>query len=692
MRKRVLFASGLIVLAILIALVIWQVSFSFGELAPSSPQQTYIFWAVSTLIILLTITLGFMLMRTAVKLYLEKFQNREGSRIKTKLVAGALGLTILPVCFLVVFSYAILNRNLEKWFTMPAENAKLNLVTAGAAIDGEIQTRVKALGGWLSVTQETLTAAQGGAIDWKKFQEFCASMAVGELVIENTEGQKTILCRSDQDTLYHYTETVRLFASGRPAGKLIVTARAPADLAAMQREIDQGVRQYDQLAANKRYFRNLYLLFLLLITLFILFVATWLALFMAKQISVPISALLEAAGEARRGNLSHRVRVGAVDELGSLVRGFNDMLEGLELSARELEKRRRFTEAILESIPTGVISLSSDGRILRVNRALAGIFPEAKLVRALQVEDLFSFEDAAEIYYLMKRARRVGIAGSQIEYRNERQVLHLSVTMAALPHATESQDRDSGFVLVLEDTSELLRAQKQAAWQEVARRIAHELKNPLTPMALCAERIQRQLDRPATPDTGRILRECAATIGREVETVKSLADEFSRFSRFPAAQPVPGDLNEIVRNAISVFDGRLENINLRLDLAPHLPPVNADPEQFKRVIVNLVDNAAEAMQDSQERRLLVATHCPAPDTVELLIADTGCGISADDKEKLFLPYFSTKDRGTGLGLAIVNHILNDHEARITVEDNQPAGARFRIEIPACVEAGVEAGA
>src|SRR5262249_19213744 len=246
------------------------------------------------------------------------------------------------------------------------------------------------------------------------------------------------------------------------------------------------------------------------------------------------------------------------------------------------------------SIPTGVMSLSADGRIQRVNRALHGLFPPEQIERAKKLDDLFPPEDVSEIAYLMKRARRTVVAASQIDLESPRLLQHLAVTGSALP---ARQPDAPGWVVVLEDTSELLRAQKAAAWHEVARRIAHELKNPLTPIALSAERIARQLDRgAAAPETQRILRECALTISREVESVKTLADEFSRFSRFPAAQPVPGDLNEIIRNALDVFAGRLEGIDLRVDLAPGLPAVNVDPEQFKRVVVNLVDNAAEAMR------------------------------------------------------------------------------------------------
>ena len=376
------------------------------------------------------------------------------------------------------------------------------------------------------------------------------------------------------------------------------------------------------------------------------------------------------------------MNVRAVDELASLVRSFNAMTEALETNRLELESRRRFTETILESIPTGVISLAPDGRILKVNAALSNILRRETLAHAEKLEDLFTREDTAEIKHLMKRARRTGLASTQLEVRTERRRLQLAVTVSALETTLTS-----GFVIVIEDTSELLRAQKAAAWHEVARRIAHEIKNPLTPIALSAERILRQLDRAATlPEASPIFRECANTIVREVESLKTLVDEFAQFARFPAAQPVPADLNEVVESGLAVFSGRLDGIQVTKELAPDLPAVGLDREQFKRVVVNLVDNAAEAMQDSLVKRLFVSTSATAAETVELVVADTGCGISAEEKEKLFLPYFSTKGRGTGLGLAIVSHIVAEHGAHIRAEDNFPAGARFVVEIPALVPA------
>jgi two-component system, NtrC family, nitrogen regulation sensor histidine kinase NtrY len=674
MRKRLMFGSAVVLLGILVTLVVWQGSFNLSP-APSTIQQTYLFWAVSTLIFILTVTLGFNLFRTVVKLYIERQSNRPGSHIKSKLIGGALALSVLPIIFLVLWSVSVLNLNLDKWFSRPARTMSIDLQQISSALNQEVRDKLTAQAHWLA-SQPPQSA------DF--YERFCQENQIEKAEIQHAGGGNRVLCSvsSTQQGDLHQAGIVTA------EGTLVLFARMPLELAAKQREINQAVADYDRLSVDKKAFRRLYLLLLSLITLFILFFAIWIARYMAGQISTPITALLRGAEQIRKGNLSYRVRVGAIDEMATLVRAFNEMTEALETNSKELEARRRFTEAILESIPTGVISLSSDGRIQRVNRALLGIFPEEQVARAARLSDLFSRDDTAEIRYLMNRARRTSAAGTQIEYKAERRVLQLALTVAAL-----DQERSSGFVLVVEDTSELLRAQKAAAWHEVARRVAHEIKNPLTPIALCADRIARQLARPEqTADTRRILHECSTTIAREVETVRTLVDEFSQFSRFPAAQPVPSDLNQVVDNALAVFDGRLDGIRVERDLAAGLPPVQVDREQFKRVVVNLVDNAAEAMQESLVKRLYIGTRSTEADSVELIIADTGCGVTREDKEKLFLPYFSTKGRGTGLGLAIVNRILADHDATIRVEDNVPTGARFVVDLPVRASADADAKA
>jgi two-component system, NtrC family, nitrogen regulation sensor histidine kinase NtrY len=682
MRKRSLLILGAVCLFILLALLVWQGSFSFGAFGPAGPAQTFLFWAISTLIFLLTVTLGFMLFRTGVKLYLERQVNRAGSRIRTKLVVGAIALSFAPVVFLVLFGYGVMNRNLKIWFTRPAEGIKLELTDVSRAMYGEFHARVLAEARWVASLPQSRAVAAGASADTAFFSRLCGENAVGRLAITSAEHGPVVLCSEPVPPLStpDFTARVPVGDSTEPDAAVLLTSRMPVDLAARQSEIDRHVSEYDAVSANKRQMQVAYLLYMALITLFVLFFSTWIARILAEQISGPISALLGAAAEVRRGNLAHRVRVQAVDELATLVRGFNEMVQALEANRDELERRRIFTEAILESIPTGVLSVSGDGRIQRVNRALRGIFPEGQLDRAARIEDLFPPDDVAEVRYLMKRAQRTGVAASQLEMRRQDKVLHLALTISALEERSSS-----GFVIILEDTSELLRAQKAVAWQEVARRIAHELKNPLTPIALSAERVARQIDKGITADTQRIIHECSRTILREVESVKQLVDEFSEFARFPAAQPVRADLNDIVRAAMNVFDGRLQGIHVQVALAAQLPAVCVDPEQMKRVLVNLVDNAAEAMQDSLVKNLLVVTH-NGGDFAELVVADSGYGISPEDKERLFLPYFSTKGRGTGLGLAIVSRILAEHNASIRVERNKPVGARFVIEMPVISDA------
>ena len=677
MHKRYRLGLGLALLVVLVTLVIVQGSVALGRYGPSSPREAYIFWGLSTLIFLLTVLVAFMLFRDAIKLYIARRSNQEGSRIRTKMVVAALTLTFLPTVFLVIWSVAVLSYNLDKWFSMPAENIRGQLVEIGRALDGEARAHGQSLANWVADSEPLRRFLETGQAERAFFDKICGQSHVAEAFIRRADGGQFALCQNPEAAGRDIINTARL-----PDGaEVVIRSVMPIDLERSESMLRQEVAKYDQLTVSKKEMRTFYLQLLVLITLFILFIATWVALFLARQISTPIAALLDAAREVRGGNLAYRIRATAVDELATLVRAFNEMTQDLEANRGELERRRRFIEAVLESIPTGVISLAYDGRIQLSNGALRQIFPAERIQSAERLADLMGPEDQAEFSRLLKRARRTGVANRQIDLDTGHGPRHLSVTAAALDEKVTS-----GFVLVLEDTSELLQAQRAAAWHEVARRIAHELKNPLTPIALCSERIGRQLDKiQGPPEIKRILGECSATIGREVESVKLLVDEFSQFARFPSAQPAPGDLNQIVEEGLAVFAGRLDGISIHRDLQP-LPPVAVDREQFKRVVVNLVDNAAEAMRETALKHLTISTHLAAPDIVELTFSDTGCGIKPEDKEKLFLPYFSTKKRGTGLGLAIVSHIVSEHHAQIRVEDNQPAGARFIIELPALAAA------
>ena len=657
---------------LLIALLVLPGSVSWGNFAPQDSAQVFVLWGLTTFIFVLTVTVCFMLFRTVARLFIERSRDREGSRIRTKLVVGAVLLSVIPLCFMVMWNISVMSYNIEKWFSRPGEQIRLHLIEVGQSMIKDTSSRAAAQANWLALVDAKEGA--GGL-----YAKICAENGIVQAKRNGVE-----ICSVASNGHLGTRKFVEK-AQAKDGAVIEVQTRMPVDLELKERLIEREVTIYDRLKKTKTETRNQYVAFLALITFFILFVATWIALFLARQITEPISALLKASQEVRQGNLSYRVERGAIDELGKLVRAFNDMTADLEASGKELELRRRFTETILESIPTGVISVARDGQILKVNRAFQRIFSDSPVNEAHRLEDLFTREDAADIRYLMKRARRTGLAAQQMELKKNGQTLHLSITVSALEETVTS-----GFVVVIEDTSELLRAQKAAAWHEVARRIAHEIKNPLTPIALSAERIQRHLDRAVTtPEFAKLVRECTSTIASEVESVKNLVDEFSQFARFPSPLPVPSELNDVVESAIHVFAERLDGITIRRNLASGLPQVNVDREQFKRIVVNLVDNAAEAMLDSPVKVLTITTQIATNESVELIVADTGCGVSSEDKEKLFLPYFSTKSRGTGLGLAIVSHIAGDHHVQIRVEDNRPRGAKFVLEIPSLISTAEE---
>jgi PAS domain S-box-containing protein len=352
-------------------------------------------------------------------------------------------------------------------------------------------------------------------------------------------------------------------------------------------------------------------------------------------------------------------------------------------------------ETVLENIPAGVIYMDTAGGIQRTNTALLKMF-NASSRDIASLEALVGSEADRTLEQLMRRALRMGVVSREIEVLISDRLLHLAVTVSSLGR----RRANTGYVLVFDDLTEVLRAQKSAAWQEVARRIAHEIKNPLTPIQLSAQRILHHLECHAeksttAPDTElpRIAQECSRLIVREVATLASLVNEFSQFVRFPTAKLLPTDANITVHEALEVFSGRLDGITLKTSLEENLPAVRADGPLLRSVIVNLIDNAAEALEGAARREITVATHSrQESDTIEIAVVDTGHGISPEDKDKLFLPHFSTKDRGTGLGLAIAARIISEHGGSLRVEDNRPAGSRFLIELPVAdvsTAAGIE---
>jgi two-component system, NtrC family, nitrogen regulation sensor histidine kinase NtrY len=711
-RKLWMAVGGLSV--VLLAATIFTLGSLRAPIHPDRGNSLVILFALSTFIFVAFLVFGLVLLRSLLRLWNERKAGLLGSRFKTKMVFGAMGVSLLPLVFLFLFSYSLVNRTLNLWFPKPLEIAnaesqklldeysrevhdRLNLRAVrlapaldargvGAILDqSQIGTSIPLDAIWIVDRQEAIS------------QSAPTALADGHLRFARNLPSGVEVWQTDRDAYITGAAPVE-------GGHLYVGRKLGAGFLASLSTIESQTHEYELQRQQIRVYKNQILLALLLVTVLLLFSTTWVALFLSKQVTVPIQAMAEATQEVAHGNFEHRVAIQAQDELGTLVTSFNEMTaqlgEGrrqinefttnLQQAFEERDRRRKLMEAILENIPTGVLSLDADGGISRVNSAVVAIVGEhAREARTLS--DLFGDEASRPVLALVRRSLRMGVASREIEIAASGRLVRAAVTVSALG----TRRSNPGFVVVIDDLSELLRAQKAAAWQEVAQRIAHEIKNPLTPIMLSAQRLKRFIDRssPAVAKTemGALVAECAGLIEREVHALESLVDEFSQFARFPSARLAPSDINQIVGGALARFQGRLDGIQLSTELAAHLPAVKVDEELLRRVLTNLIDNAAEAMEDSTLRRLSVVTRAREEgDAVEIEIADTGHGISPEDKERLFLPHFSTKERGTGLGLAIASRIVSEHNGSLRVEDNEPVGSRFIIRFPAIEPTAVSA--
>jgi len=713
-KQRVWLITGGIAVVLLTAAV-----FTLGSLStPFHPEQGnefVVLFALSTFLGAALLVFGLILARSLVRLATERRAGQMGSRFKAKMVLGAMGVSLLPVVFMFFFSYALVNRTLNAWFPRPLEVANeesqlllRDMRKTGAGHLSEIAARAARSG---SPDEAFLQSSWSVDASWVVDSHGAVNSAIAytdhtvDAPVAQTRSREPIAPQPAQvlntgAEFWRAGNDLYLVASAPlKNGKLYVGRRMPNDYLDRYSEIQTQTQTYEQQKQQLRVYKREILGVLSLITLLLLFATTWVALFLSKQVTVPIQALAEATREISRGNFEHQIDVQAQDDLGTLVRSFNRMTEqlgegrrqineftqSLEQAIEEREGRRKLMEAILENIPTGVISLNSSGEVARVNSAVVAILG-AHARDAHSLQELLGDEAARAMLHLMRRSLRMGAASREIEIATEGKLVRAAVTVSSLG----PRRSNPGFVIVIDDLTDLLRAQKASAWQEVAQRIAHEIKNPLTPIQLSAQRLLRHIERTAgsRPEGSRsefekLVAECAGLIEREVHTLESLVDEFSQFARFPAARLAPADLNSIVSSAVDLFRGRLEGITFRTELAASLPSIKADSELLRRVVANLIDNAAEAMEGASLRRLQVATRAEGDgDAVAIEISDSGHGISPEDKERLFLPHFSTKERGTGLGLAIASRIIAEHNGTIRVEDNIPTGTRFVIRFPA----------
>lgn len=729
-RAVVLLGAGVVLFfALLGALQAFNTS-NVRFLNPETAGETLAFTGLNVVVFLLLLVLLMLLLRNILKIYADQSSSALGARLRTRMVLGAVLIALTPAVFMFLFSFQLMNRSIDRWFSpntseLREDSTRVVLelaqyVTNNARVEAESIASSGAPDMDLPTLKDALhshriTLSGGFAMVYDKdlhvlanFQAPAESAPASLLpwLNEGGQGMATPLKGPLSTNLLATAQTngepvlkvagqdYALGMAGTASGKVVVVALPmPQGLSQTTARIRAGAAAYWDLFRSRNSIRSTFFLMLLLITVVVFFSSVWLALFLSKQITRPVEALADAMDEIADGKYDHRVALVTTGEMAELVRSFNHMAADLETSRQladsssaqltaanaSIEERRRELETIVETIPSGVVTLDGSGTVLQANRAFAVLIGQHRDagLRGEKLDSLLPPESVDDLAGVIRRGQRMGAASTEIEFHARGRTMHLAVTSARL----ELAHSKVGTVLVVEDTSELLRAQRQLAWKEVAQRVAHEIKNPLTPIALSAERIGRHLDR-SLPDSPAIIRKCSEVILGCVATLRTLVDQFSALAQFPAPQPRACDMNRVVEEALALFAGRLDGITVTRALEPDLPMVLADPEAVRRALANLIDNAAEAMQGSLLRLLDICSALSEDGSaVEVSVSDTGHGLTDEIRERLFLPFYSTKQRGTGLGLSIAAKIVQEHGGSIRAESNSPKGARFLVRLP-----------
>jgi two-component system nitrogen regulation sensor histidine kinase NtrY len=738
-NPRLILAGIILLLVSLVAII--RLSDRTTHLNPDVLSEV-VLYTLSIADVTMLLALGFVLARNVVKLFVERRRGLPFSRFRLKLVAALLGLTIVPAVLVLLAGSELIRQTTARWFSQPVSE----VLTSANAIAGTFYSDREALvagqatrlaaglppqalsNGDVDALKASVAASvkegRVGLVEIYRLQPGAdgkigpvpvvalqsPSLPPGHLRASSDRLAAKIAAgstdRQAHEPLDQGGELVRAGAlvrgaSGQAVGIVIASNFLSDELSKDARQIARAYEEYSQLQILRGPLEGVYLSLFLMMTLMILVSATWLGLYLAKRITRPVAMLAAGAKEIGAGHLDHRIEPETRDEFGSLVEAFNAMAGELATSQRRLERsrvemerknaemdeRRRYIETVLQRIATGVLSVGADGRVSTINAAAVRLLDVTPAIVGAPVDQVLGREDLQPLAALVGSAGSASKpAGQEIALAREGREIHLAAAITPLQGEEGARE---GLVLVFDDVTPLVRTQRVAAWRDVARRLAHEIKNPLTPIQLCAERLRRHFGGAPEP-TRALVDECTATIVGEVESLKALVDEFAQFARMPAPRAVPSNLNAVLTETLALYNGLLTHIAIDRQFTPGLPPVRLDVEQIRRVIINLVDNAIEAMggiqagprPDGQPPRIAIETqHDPANAVARVVIADNGPGVPAADRDKLFMPYYSTKRRGSGLGLAIVRRIVTEHGGSIELGDNSPQGSRFVIELP-----------
>ena len=709
-RRNELIIIGIISILIL---VLTTIEMKFPQIGGKIPvPNNIIIFSLININIILILLLIFLVIRNLVKLIFERKRKVLGARLRTKLVVAFVSLSLVPTILLFLVAVGFITNSVEHWFSAQVEQSLQGSLEVAQTyyrdFANDVVSAAQQVGRSLSEqgvpkgsrereflreqleakrkeyhlsTLGIFLADEGNMIGVEDPSLKPLSLGLPkDLLAAGLSGKEVsrILSVGEGEMITGIAPIFNASGEGEVVGVIVASHFIPKSLTVKMREISQAFVEYKQLKVLKKPIKFSYMMALLMVTLLIVFSATWFGFHLAKDITVPIKDLAEATSRIASGDLNFRIQMKAADEIGTLVQSFNQMTGDLQVSRSELEQRKKYMEIVLKNVAAGVISIDEKGNVSTINTSAEQMLEiKGEAVLEKDFSEVLPTEYVGQIERLLdelKSSRKDSIE-RQVIVNMEGKSLSLLINLTTLK---DEEGKSLGVVAVFDDLTQLIKAQRMAAWREVARRIAHEIKNPLTPIQLSAQRLRKRYLEKLQPD-GAVFDECTRTIVKQVEELKGMVNEFSNFARMPASQPTPNHLNEIIEETLALFQGFQKQV--RFEFNPDdLPVLNVDRDQMKRVMINLIKNSLAAMENGGRIRIQTSYN-PQLQTVRLEVSDDGCGIPDEDKERLFEPYFSTKKTGTGLGLAIVNAIISDHRGYIRVRDNKPRGTTFLIELP-----------
>ena len=673
---------GLFLLSFLAIIVTGVVLNFLGiEHGPLLIKIGFIFIIVNLILYLLLLI--FFVGRHLVHLYTEKKRKAIGSRFRTKLVASFLGLVLIPSVFLFILSTQLINNSIDTWFSLEVQQPIYDSMDIARTLYVKERQNAMNYAKLIALNKGLLKDISEADRSFENYKTYTLKESDGSTLVEEAfkDISGTDVVPTEKGDIIRAASPVR--DGSRIAGVIVVETIIPQDVVSKMESIQMSFNEYIQIKLQQNPVRMLYFLALTTAALLIIFLALWVSLRIAKGITVPIQSLAEATNTVAHGNMDFRINLKRDDEIGLLINSFNKMLDdlqhgkqSLEEAYRESDRRRLSMETILESINTGVIFSDRAGKIITMNNAACSMLNvdrssmEGKNYKEL-LEKLVSDELSSMVKHLGEKG--FGAVEKNIHVYMNGRPMDLRIYMTILK---DSSGRFVGTLAVFDNLTEIIMAQRAIAWQEVAKRIAHEIKNPLTPIRLSAERLLKKWNDRAD-DFDDVLRRSTKTIVHEVNSLKSLVDEFSRFGKMPKINLEPIDIKSVINEVVELYSN-LKDTELLPSYDAEMPEIDIDRKQIKMALINLIDNAVQANTD---KIFIKASYNAALDFIRVEVIDDGAGIKEEDKDKLFFPYFSTKKEGTGLGLAIVNSIISKHRGYIRVQDNSPKGTQFIIELP-----------